>query len=379
MGEFVKQHVIDPEICIRCHACEAACAIGAIEHDDVNVVVKADVCNECMSCIPVCPTGSIDNWRLVATPYTLADQYGWSELPPATAPATAPEATDATVAALIADAHGGTARAPASASKPTINLYPPSKPIEAVVQGNYRLTAETADSDVRHIVLNFEGRPFPVLEGQSLGVLAPGLDWLRLYSVASPRDGERPGFHNVAITVKRSGACSNYLCDLKKGDRVRIAGPFGATFLTPDDPDARLLMICTGTGAAPFRGFTMRRQRQPKGSGDMMLVFGARTPDALPYFGPLAKVPDNVLRKLFAFSRVAGAPKQYVQDRLMDEAPEIAGRLADPRTHIYVCGLRGMEAGVEQAFVSIAESVGLSWEALRETLRAEGRYHVETY
>jgi benzoyl-CoA 2,3-dioxygenase component A len=241
------------------------------------------------------------------------------------------------------------------------------------------LTADTADSDVRHIVLNFEGRPFPVLEGQSLGVLAPGLDRLRLYSVASPRDGERPGFHNVAITVKRSGACSDYLCDLKKGDRVRIAGPFGATFLMPDDPDTRLLMICTGTGAAPFRGFTMRRQRQAGASGDMMLVFGARTPDALPYFGPLAKVPDHVLRKLFAFSRVPGAAKHYVQDRLLAEAPDIAERLADPRTHIYVCGLRGMEAGVEQAFVGIAESVGLSWEALRETLRAEGRYHVETY
>jgi benzoyl-CoA 2,3-dioxygenase component A len=378
MGALVKQHVIDPEICIRCHACEAACEIGAIEHDDVNVVVKAEACNECMSCIPVCPTGSIDNWRLVATPYTLAEQYGWSELPPATA-SVPPEATDETIAALIAEAHGGAARAPASASKPTINLYAPSKPVEAVVQGNYRLTAETADSDIRHIVLNFEGHPFPVLEGQSLGVLAPGLDRLRLYSIASPRDGERPGFHNVAITVKRSGACSNYLCDLKKGDRVKIAGPFGATFLMPDDPAARLLMICTGTGAAPFRGFTMRRQRQAASSGDMMLVFGARTPDALPYFGPLGKVPESVLRKHLVFSRVPGALKEYVQDRLLSVAPEIAERLADPSTHIYVCGLRGMEAGVEQAFVGIAESVGLSWEALRETLRAEGRYHVETY
>jgi benzoyl-CoA 2,3-dioxygenase component A len=378
MGAIVKQHVIDPEICIRCHACEAACEVGAIEHDDVNVVVKAEACNECMSCIPVCPTGSIDNWRLVATPYTLAEQYGWSELPPATA-SVPPEATDETIAALIAEAHGGAARAPASASKPTINLYAPSKPVEAVVQGNYRLTAETADSDIRHIVLNFEGHPFPVLEGQSLGVLAPGLDRLRLYSIASPRDGERPGFHNVAITVKRSGACSNYLCDLKKGDRVKIAGPFGATFLMPDDPAARLLMICTGTGAAPFRRCTMRRQRQAASSGDMMLVFGARTPDALPYFGPLGKVPESVLRKHLVFSRVPGALKEYVQDRLLSVAPEIAERLADPSTHIYVCGLRGMEAGVEQAFVGIAESVGLSWEALRETLRAEGRYHVETY
>ena len=379
MGELIHQHVIDPEICIRCHACEASCEIGAIEHDDVNVVVKAETCNECMSCIPVCPTGSIDNWRWVEKPFSLAEQYSWSELPPAAeAPAEPSEAGDETAAALLAQAHGGVFRAPASAARPTVQLYSVKQPVEAVVQGNYRLTAAASDADVRHIVLSFEGRPFPVLEGQSVGVLAPGADRLRLYSLASPRDGERPGFHNIALTVKRSGICSNYLCDLNKGDKVKIAGPYGSTFLMPDDPAARLLMICTGTGSAPFRGFTMRRQRVG-GSGDMTLVFGARTPDALPYFGPLAKIPDSVLRKHLVFSRVAGSPREYVQDRLLAQAEAVADLLADAKTHVYVCGLRGMEAGVEQAFVGIAESVGLSWEALREAMRAEGRYHVETY
>jgi len=77
----VKQHLIDPEICIRCYTCEMTCPIGAIEHDDNNVVVNADVCNFCMDCIPVCPTGSIDEWRVVETPYTLEEQYEFDELP----------------------------------------------------------------------------------------------------------------------------------------------------------------------------------------------------------------------------------------------------------------------------------------------------------
>jgi benzoyl-CoA 2,3-dioxygenase component A len=390
MGELVKQHVIDPEICIRCHTCESACPIGAIEHDERNVVVKADACNFCMNCIPVCPTGSIDNWRVVAKPYTLADQYDWSELPPqgaAQAEEAAVEATDEAVAALLAEAHSGAegvSRAPASAPKPTVNLYTPTKPIEATVQGNYRLTAESSGADVRHIILNFDG-PFPVLEGQTLGVLAPGEDGRlqapRLYSVSSPRDGERPGFYNVSITVKREpgGLCSNYVCDLQKGDKVKIAGPFGSTFLMPDDPQARLLMICTGTGAAPFRAFTMRRQRLPERGGDMTLFFGARAPDSLPYFGPLNKIPHRVLRKHLVYSRIPGAPKEYVQDRLTVECEEIAELLGDPSTHVYVCGLRGMEAGVEQAFVNIAESVGVSWTAMRDAMREEGRYHIETY
>ncbi len=385
MNTPVKQHLIDPEICIRCHSCEAACPIGAIEHDDRNVVVKADACNYCMSCIPVCPTGSIDNWRIVLSPFSLAEQYDWSELPPqGGAAGETVEATDPAVAALLAEAHAGSegaARAPASASKPTINLYTAAKPVEAVVQGNYRLTAESSGADVRHIIFSFEGRPFPALEGQSLGVIAPGETIPRLYSISSPRDGERPGFNNVAITVKREpgGVCSNYICDLAKGDRVRIAGPFGATFLMPDEPRARLLMIATGTGAAPFRAFTMRRQRAAARGGDMTLFFGARAPDSLPYFGPLNKIPNRLLRKHMVFSRIPGAAKEYVQDRLLVEGEEIAEMLGDARTHIYICGLRGMEEGVEKAFVSIAESVGVSWGALRQVLREEGRYHVETY
>ncbi len=399
MNKPVKQHLIDPEICIRCYSCEAACPIGAIEHDGVNVVVKAETCNFCMSCIPVCPTGSIDEWRVVETPYSLADQYGWGELPRqqefaqgASEADTSLEALDDPVAALLAEAHagaGGKAKAPATASKPSVNVYPLGKPVEATVQGNYRLTAEASDADVRHIILDFGNQPFPALEGQSLGIIPPGVDrdgkpYLpRLYSISSPRDGERPNFNNVSLTVKRDphGVCSNYICDFKKGDKVKVVGPFGSTFLMPNDPKARLLMICTGTGSAPFRAFTMRRQRSgtPGPEGDMTLFFGARTPDSLPYFGPLNKIPERMLKKRMVFSRIPGAPKEYVQDRLMTEAEEIAELLNDPNAHIYICGLRGMEEGVEKAFINIAESVGLPWTTLRNAMREEGRYHVETY
>ena len=81
MNKPFKQHVICPEVCIRCYTCEMTCPIGAIEHDDNNVVVNADICNFCMECIPVCPTGSIDEWRVVQEPYSLETQYEWMELP----------------------------------------------------------------------------------------------------------------------------------------------------------------------------------------------------------------------------------------------------------------------------------------------------------
>jgi benzoyl-CoA 2,3-dioxygenase component A len=398
MNAPLKQHVIDPELCIRCYTCESMCTVEAITHDGVNVVVDFDKCNQCMDCIAPCPTGSIDNWRVVDKPYSLEEQFGWTDLPAqeeyaanASEAETSIEALDPDIARLLAEAHGGAggkAKAPRSATKPTINLYTLAKPAEATVQGNYRLTAEGADSDVRHIILDFGAQPLPVLEGQSLGLIPPGVDaegkpYLpRLYSVSSPRDGERPNFNNLSLTVKREpgGVASNYICDLKKGDKVRVTGPFGATFLMPNDPKARLLMICTGTGSAPFRAFTMRRQRSGvEAAAGMTLVFGARTPESLPYFGPLKKVPEKVLKQHLVFSRLTGQPKRYVQDKLREEQDEIGEILADPSAHIYICGLRGMEQGVEEALGNITEAMGLQWGALRDSLREEGRYHSETY
>jgi benzoyl-CoA 2,3-dioxygenase component A len=400
MNKPLKQHLIDPEICIRCYTCEMTCPVGAIEHDDNNVVVNPDTCNFCMDCIPVCPTGSIDEWRVVNEPYSLEEQYEFDELPEqgeVSQAAAAPEGTEDgdaehdPVAALLAEAHagaGGKARAPASAAKPSVNLYNLGHPVEAVVQGNYRLTAESSDADVRHVILDFQGKPFPVLEGQSLGIIAPGTDaegkahLPRLYSVSSPRDGERAGYHNVSLTVKREegGLCSNYVCDLKKGDKVQVTGPFGATFLLPSDPDARLLMICTGTGSAPMRAFTMARQRSVGVKpGGMMMFFGARTPDSLPYFGPLKKVPSDLLQQHLVFSRMPEQQKEYVQDRMLAEEEAVSEYLSDPKTHIYICGLKGMEEGVERAFTTIAESIGEQWIALRDAMREDGRYHVETY
>jgi len=398
MNKPLKQHLIDPEICIRCYTCEMTCPVGAIEHDDNNVVVNADACNFCMDCIPVCPTGSIDEWRVVEEPYSLEEQYSWMELPEQGEISQANVSEDASeggevdpVAALLAEAHkgaGGKAKAPATAPKPSVNLYNLGNPVEAVVQGDYRLTSEESDADVRHIILDFQGKPFPILEGQSLGIIAPGTDsegnahLPRLYSVSSPRDGERPGYHNVSLTVKReeNGVCSNFVCDLKKGDKINVTGPFGATFLLPSDADARLLMICTGTGSAPMRSFTMARQRTVgKKNGGMVMFFGARTPDSLPYFGPLNKIPSSLLQKHLVFSRMPGQDKEYVQDRMRTEEDIVAELLQDPKTYVYICGLKEMEDGVEKAFTNIAESIGQHWLNLRDVMREEGRYHVETY
>ena len=392
-----KQHLIDPEICIRCNTCEETCPIDAVTHDNNNYVVLSEICNYCMDCIAPCPTGAIDNWRIVSRPYTIEEQFSWGELPPqeelleAGQADIAIEALEDEVSALLEEARkglGGKAPAPASASKPTVNLYNRAKPAKATVVGNFRLTAADAETDIRHIILDFGDMPFPVLEGQSIGILPPGVDengapyQVRLYSIASPRDGEKPNANNVSLTVKREkiGVCSNYLCDLPRGAKVDVTGPFGATFLMPNDPAANIIMICTGTGSAPFRAFTERRRRaMPQAAGKLMLFFGARRPEELPYFGPLQKVPARLLTQHLCYSRVVGQPKTYVQDRIREQGEAVAALLSESNTHVFICGLKGMESGVDEAFADLCRRASIDWAARKTEMRSGGRYHVETY
>jgi benzoyl-CoA 2,3-dioxygenase component A len=350
-----------------------------------------------MDCIAPCPTGSIDNWRVVRadSPYTLEEQLRWEELPKqedfGEGFADANQAVEDEVAALLAGAHsgaGGKVVAPQSASTPSINLYRRDKVALATVQGNFRITGATTESDVRHIVLSFGSTVFPVLEGQSIGIIPPGVrpdgkpHDIRLYSIASARDGEKRNANNISLTIKRvpGGVASSYMCDLKVGDKVAVTGPFGATFLMPNDANANIVMICTGTGSAPFRAFTERRRRaMHNAGGKLVMFFGARTPEELPYFGPLQKVPESLLEKHLVFSRVRGTTKEYVQDRIRTENTMVAKLLGDKNTHIYICGLKDMEAGVEEALADVCRKNGMVWSDLKTEMRSNGRYHVETY
>ena len=410
--KVIKQHLIDPEICIRCNTCEATCPIGAITHDANNYVVDVDICNWCMACISPCPTGSIDNYRTVpkARAYSVNEQFGWDELP---VELSREELTlvgtevGEQVEQTHADGQGASPRfgaqiPPWSAAHPYTNLYGPKAPdksITATVTGNVRVTEAGTDYDTHHIVLDFGSMPFPVLEGQSIGILPTGLDsrgrphHARMYSIASPRNGERPGYNNLSLTVKRvlqdhegnpvRGVASNYLCDLEVGDQVEVIGPFGTTFLMPNHPNSHLVMICTGTGSAPMRAMTeWRRRSRSSGksdSGKLMLFFGARTQQELPYFGPLQNLPKDFIDSNFAFSRTPGQPKTYVQDVMRHRAADLARLLADHGTHFYVCGLKRMEEGVMLALRDIAIDAGLDWDSTLAALNREGRLHLETY
>ena len=414
---ILKQHLIDPEICIRCNTCESICPVQAITHDSRNYVVDAGKCNFCMDCISPCPTGSIDNWRTMpkAQPYTLEEQYSWDDLPVEKTPdqlaamGVADGGTDtaedlvpqAELVASTADPTGETpfnsaaynaSIPPWSAAHAYTNLYGPKAAdrfVTATVVGNVRVTEVGKEYDTHHLMLDFGSMPFPVLEGQSIGIIPPGVDERgkphhpRQYSIASPRNGERPGYNNLSLTIKRvledhdgkpvRGVASNYMCDLKVGDKVQVTGPFGTSFLMPNHPKSHIVMICTGTGSAPMRAMTEWRRRLRKSGkfegGKLMLFFGARTKEELPYFGPLQGLPKDFIDINFAFSRTQGQPKRYVQDLMRERSADLVPLLKDPNTFIYVCGLKSMEEGVVLALRDVAEGADLDWDEIGPRLK----------
>jgi len=291
-----------------------------------------------------------------------------------------------------------------------VNIYRPKTPYEGTVIENYSLLKEGAIGRVNHITFDLkDSDPFlNYVEGQSIGIMPAGEDAngkphkLRLYSIASTRHGDDFNGNTVSLCVRQlqyekdgetiNGVCSTYLCDIKPGDKVKITGPVGKEMLLPDEEDANIVMLATGTGIAQKRA-NLRRMFEPTEKeknkwnfkGKAWLFMGAPKSANLLYEEDLqryiAENPDN-----FKYTKAISREQQntkggrmYIQDRVLESANELFNMIEDEKTHIYLCGLKGMEPGIDEAMTKAAEEKGLNWSELRPQLKKAGRWHVETY
>jgi len=281
-----------------------------------------------------------------------------------------------------------------------INLFRPQAPLTMTLVAKEHLTPEGHPSDVQHLVLEYPEGAFRYLEGQSVGVIPPGTTeagkphQLRLYSVASKRSGDDGKGHSVSFCVKRVrytdpetgeerlGVATNYLCDLEPGAQIRTTGPIGRTFLLPEDPQIPLVMIATGTGIAPFRAF-WEQLAATQAPTEAWLFFGVPTTPEILYHDELRPLVDSGALKLsLAISREQQTPdgkRVYVQHRLAEQADALWPLLADKQAVVYICGIKGMEKGVEDAFAAMARAHGVDWEELLPQLKKAHRWHAETY
>ena len=310
------------------------------------------------------------------------------------------------------------AEAKAAPSKPAavshadvpVNLYRPKDPFMGTVTENYSLLAEGAIGRVNHITFDLKGGDpqLRYLEGQSIGIIPDGEDAngkpnkLRLYSIASTRHGDNLEGDTVSLCVRQlqyekdgetiNGVCSTFLCDIAPGAKVKITGPVGKEMLLPDDEDANVIMLATGTGIAPMRTYLRRmfeaKEKSLNGwsfKGKAWLFMGSPTTANLLYDDDFNRYqqeyPDN-FRYTKAISREqqnASGGRMYIQDRVSENADEIFAMIDNPKTHVYMCGLRGMEPGIDEAMATAAAAKGINWHELRPVLKKAERWHVETY
>ena len=325
---------------------------------------------------------------------------------PAAAPATAP----APAAAKPAATKPAATKSAVSHADVPVNLYKPKDPFVGSVTENYSLLAEGAIGRVNHITFDLSGGDpqLHYVEGQSIGIIPDGTDAngkphkLRLYSIASTRHGDNLEGNTVSLCVRQlkyekdgetiNGVCSTFLCDIEPGAKVKITGPVGKEMLLPDDEEANVIMLATGTGIAPMRTYLRRMfepsEREKNGwqfRGKAWLFMGAPTTANLLYDDDFnryqAEFPDN-FRYTKAISREqqnASGGRMYIQDRVSENAEEIFTWIENPKTHVYMCGLRGMEPGIDEAMTAAAAAKNLNWSELRPQLKKAERWHVETY
>ncbi|NEP16635.1 MAG: ferredoxin-NADP reductase [Leptolyngbya sp. SIO4C1] len=293
-----------------------------------------------------------------------------------------------------------------------VNIYKPKNPYVGQCLSNDELVAEGGIGTVRHLKFDLSAGDMYYLEGQSIGVIPEGTDEngkphkLRLYSIASTRHGDDVDDKTVSLCVRQLvyehpetqetvyGVCSTYLCNLEPGAEVKITGPVGKEMLLPDDEDANIIMMATGTGIAPFRAYLWRmfkdneRAVNPEYNnfkGLAWLFFGVpKTPNIL-YKEELeeiqSKYSDN-FRLTYAISREqknAEGGRMYIQHRIAEHADELWQMIQNEKTHVYICGLKGMEDGIDAALSEAASKTGVDWEEYRRSMKKADRWHVETY
>ena len=292
-----------------------------------------------------------------------------------------------------------------------VNIYRPNAPYLGQCVSNEELVGEGGIGTVRHLTFDISGGDLRYLEGQSIGIIPPGTDKngkpekLRLYSIASTRHGDRVDDKTVSLCVRQLeykhpetgemiyGVCSTHLCNLEVGTEVKITGPVGKEMLLPEDTDANVIMFATGTGIAPFRAYLWRmfkkneQEANPdyKFKGLAWLVFGIPTTPNVLYKEELEEMqtqyPDN-FRLTYAISREQKNPeggRMYIQDRVAEHAQDLWKLIQKENTHTYICGLKGMEGGIDEALSAAAAADGVNWIDYQKAMKKAGRWHVETY
>jgi len=244
------------------------------------------------------------------------------------------------------------------------------------------------------LVSKFDLSPFIAKLPETLGAeeLVSSLRPLqpRLYSISSSPKAH-PGEVHLTIGIVRyeldgkpcKGVCSTFLADRADG-KVPVFIHKSPGFRLPADTGRPVIMIGPGTGIAPFRAFLEERRATAPESRNWLFFGDQRVATDFLYQEELEQMfSDGVLTHLdTAFSRDQ-EKKIYVQDRMLEKAPQLWAWLQDG-AHLYVCGdAKRMAKDVDAALHQIIREQGKLTEDEAKNfvsrLKSEKRYQRDVY
>jgi cytochrome P450/NADPH-cytochrome P450 reductase len=165
------------------------------------------------------------------------------------------------------------------------------------------------------------------------------------------------------------GTCSSYLARLEPGSEVPVAIKTpNVPFHPPEDNSKPIVMICAGTGLAPFRGFVQERARRHEAgetAGPALLFFGCDHPDVdYLYKDELtAWQKQGIVELHTAYFRQPEGETRFVQHRVWAEREKVRKLFYDGAI-FFLCGDgQNMAPGVRKTLADIyKDSVNCSDE-----------------
>ena len=134
------------------------------------------------------------------------------------------------------------------------------------------------------------------------------------------------------------GPGSEYLCDLREGDRTSFKGPVGAFVLGNSSRD--LLFVATGTGIAPFRSMLWMLAHAAS-DRRISLLWGLRSECDLYYQDELLRLRERLPN--FSFVTTLSAPTGTWRGAVGRVSPLVETRIASvTNLEVFLCGHGGM-------------------------------------
>ncbi len=197
---------------------------------------------------------------------------------------------------------------------------------------------------------------FDFLPGQfvtlDLPVSEKRLDRWRSYSIAN-----HPMNDNILeLCIVRSdrGLGTKYLFEeVNVGSMLKMKGPDGS-FTLPSNLQNEIIMVCTGTGLAPFRSMIRHIMEHKLTFHKIHLIFGTRNFESILYHDEFTKLAGHNTNFLYdvALSRedLEGFHFGYVHDIYLKKCAEV-----QENRHFYLCGWSNM---IDEATVNIIQKMG---------------------